>query len=52
MLVLDRLGTGMETDRGTGRETGKETGKGMGWGPEDRGIEDKEQKAGIGKGRC
>lgn len=42
MLFLDRL----DTDRGTGRGTDR----GRGRGPVDRGIEDKEEKAGIGKG--
>ena len=42
MLLLDRL----DTDRGTGR--GRGTDRGRGRGPVDRGIEDKEEKAGIG----
>lgn len=38
----------LDTDRGTGRGTDR----GRGRGPVDRGIEDKEEKAGIGKGSC
>lgn len=43
MLLLD-------TDRGTGWGTDRGTDRGRGRGPVDRGIEDKEEKAGIGKG--
>lgn len=46
MLFLDRL----DTDRDRGR--GRGTDRGRGRAPVDRGIEDKEEKAGIGKGSC